>query len=478
MKIVKKLVSIFIVVAMVFAFASCTSRGKCKALGETYMDALISQDYKTLKEYSRFHNKAETFLGSYTEDDVVEVLLSEVSYELEDVTISSREGTGLLTYEVTLPDLDAATKDAPDTIEEFETMVKDDVFGTTTMLLEISVYKVEDEWKVNDHESVISAFYDDFYKCANDIGYVNFNVDKASSEWEGADGDTYEAFSTSIVYYFSLDEVPNSEIIWSITYNDEEICSDQIMVDTDRFSIGYEVDDTPYLTSGTYKLVVTDTHSRVLFEAECLVDDIDYGSIIESAKWVDADGAEYSADATMIQIDVQLTTSIYMDVTVNWYFNDELISTTCVETYDYISSGVFATDNYMYPGIYRAEFYDENDTFMYLFECEVKQDKLVVMVDEWDTFLNWYHTADDVTGHAYLKFNQDVNENLTYEIYFEDKILVYTGSVEATDEAEIVFDIQDLWSSDIYYDHFYAIHVYGEDGTEYYFHEFFIEWNG
>lgn len=479
MRRIKRISVLLIVLIISFVFIGCNKAKKdCEAAGDAYMRALINCDYDAIEDLSIKDDRISEVTERYSDNRVADLFLSKAIYELVDIEVSNKDKTGTVKYNVILPDYEEALRLDPPTYDGLVSIIGD--IGTTIIPVELSMKQDNDSWKVINYRAV-EDFYSVIYGI--DFGYVYLDGNIVDAYWDGAvDASIYESMCTEISYVINLEEAIDSTITFELYLGGEMIDSSSQEVTGENITFAYGIDDG-YILSGEYTLVIKDSHGRELYTVNCSVDAIDYYGVLDYMQWYDCSEDEegvYHSNSHSISFGFGTTVPLNTDITYNIYHDSHLV----MQGEDYVSDSVRITldcsdmgELYMPTGNYRIEVYDRQNILMYLESCEVIRDRILVVSEEWDYFLGWYHRAEDETATVTYVLTENADAVLTYEIYFEDTTLLYTGEVECDDQCVITFNLDDIKSDDIYWGHFYTICVYDPNENIVTTSEFWVEWN-
>ncbi len=291
----KKVISTILVASMAMAsMAGCSlfdkANKECLAVGDDFIDAVLSCDADDIAELTDDEDDALEILADYALDsEFLVAVLENATFEAGSKNCSTKKGEGEIEYTITIPDYEEALDEDPEDMDELIDLLEDVDTIEITTTVEFELGK-KDKWYVTNIEDVLDDIMGDILD--TDLPFANYDdlIDYIHWYYTDSGDDTYYSSWNSMV---ELDiwtteegaqEAPNWDLHYDVYYNGNRIIegSEDIYVSmTGSYIETYcYAEDVPGGSSsygmpvGNYRIVIMDNNGIVLADSTCNV--IDY----------------------------------------------------------------------------------------------------------------------------------------------------------------------------------------------------------
>lgn len=290
----KKVVSTILVASMAMASMSGCSlfdkaNKECLALGDEFMDAVLSCDADDIAELTVDEDEALDILADYSLDsEFLVAVLDNATFEAGSKNCSTKKGEGEIEYTITIPDYEEALDEDPEDMDELIDLLEDVDTIEITTTIEFELGK-KDKWYVSNIEDILDDVMGDILD--TDLPFANYEdlIDYVNWYWTDSGSDTYYSTWNSMVELdiWTTDEGAMEAPSWNLRY-DVYYNGNRIIENSDNYYVSStgsyietycDAEDVPGfdyngMPVGTYRIVIMDNNGIVLADSTCNV--IDY----------------------------------------------------------------------------------------------------------------------------------------------------------------------------------------------------------
>ena len=290
----KKVVSTILVASMAMASMSGCSlfdkaNKECLALGDEFMDAVLSCDADDIAELTVDEDEALDILADYALDsEFLIAVLENATFEAGSKNCSTKKGEGEIEYTITIPDYEEALDEDPEDMDELIDLLEDVDTIEITTTIEFELGK-KDKWYVSNIEDILDDVMGDILD--TDLPFANYEdlIDYVNWYWTDSGSDTYYSTWNSMVELdiWTTDEGAMEAPSWNLRY-DVYYNGNRIIENSDNYYVSStgsyietycDAEDVPGFDNngmpvGTYRIVIMDNNGIVLADSTCNV--IDY----------------------------------------------------------------------------------------------------------------------------------------------------------------------------------------------------------